>query len=203
MKKRIESHQLEDLLERITALGYEMPSDITTSERPDFIVTIAQKRIGIETTASVYQEYVRGSKLHFEQCSNSCIVTTHLQDREQRRSNDELLGDMLNLHSAWKDSEQAMCDWRDKIASRLDSKRSKLSKPGFQHFDQNWLLIHDEPGLANDAFTHDRACRHLAALFAAPFTGARDFDTVFLLSDRYLFRWHEQQLSLNYSNGKA
>lgn len=198
MKKQIELSQLKDLLKRIELLGYDMPSEIIDNERPDFIATVAGQRIGIETTTSVYQEYVRGSKLHFEQRPNSCIVTTHLQDRDKRRSNEELLGDMLNLNSGWKNSQQVMHDWCGKIAFTLESKRNKLTKPGFQHFDQNWLLIYDEPGLANDTFTCDHACRCVAALFAAPFTGVRDFDTVFILSGRYLFRWHEQKLALNY-----
>jgi len=203
MNKRIELHQLQTLLKRIVKLGYESPSDITESERPDFLVTISGQRIGIETTASVYQEHVRASKLHLKQCPNQCIDTTHLQDRDQRRSNDEILADMLNLSSDWKDSEQAMRDWRDKIASTLESKRVKLSNPGFSIFDQNWLLIHDEPGLANDTFTYDRACRHMAALFSTPTAFPRDFDAVFLLSDRYLFRWFQNHLTLNYDQHTA
>jgi hypothetical protein len=203
MKKRIELHQLNSLLKRIAKLGYDLPSDISENERPDFVVTISGQRIGIETTASVYQEHVRASKLHLELCPNQCIVTTHLQDRDQRRSNDMLLTDMLNLNSEWKDAEQEMRDWHDKIASTLKSKRANLAKPGFQLFDQNWLLIHDEPGLANDTFTYDRACHHTAALFSAPFAGARDFDAVFLLSDRYLFRWHQKNLTLNYDQQSA
>jgi hypothetical protein len=199
MKKNVEFHHLKSLLKRISNLGYEMPSKITPSERPDFILTIAQQRIGVETTSSVYQEYVRSSKLHYEQCSNSCVNTTHLLDRDKRRSNDDLLGDMLNLYSPWKDAEKDMRDWRDKIASALEVKRSKLSNPEFQLFDKNWLLIHDEPGLANDIFTHDRACRHVASLFATSFSSTPDFDTIFILSKRYLFRWHEQQLTLSYS----
>lgn len=204
MKKRIESRHLDILLKRITRLGYDIPSDITESERPDFVITLAGQRIGIEVTVSMYQEYARALKLHYECCPNVCIVTTNLQDLDTRRSNDELLSDMLNLNSNWKDSEQDMHHWRDKIASTLERKRAKLAKPGFQLFDQNWLLIHDEPGLANDTFTHDRACRHVEALFSVPYAGTRDFDTVFLFSDRYLFRWHQQQITLNYStdNGK-
>jgi len=203
MKKRIESHQLQSLLKRITNLGYDQPSAIAEHERPDFVLTLSGQRIGIETTASVYQEYVRASKLHSHQCPNQCIVTTNLQDGDQRRSNDELISEMLNLNSEWKDSEQDMRDWRDKVASTLERKRTKLGHPEFQLFDQNWLLIHDEPGLANDTFTYDRACRHAADLFATPLTDARDFDTVFLLSNRYLFRWHQQKLTLHYEPGNA
>jgi hypothetical protein len=197
MNKRIEAYQLEILLTRITTLGYSVPSGVTESERPDFFVTIDGHRIGIETTESVYQEYVRGSKLQ----SKPYRDMTHLQDRDRRRPNDELLFDMLNLNSEWKDSEQVMRDWRDKVASTLERKRAKLAKPGFQLFDQNWLLICDMPGLADDMFTYDRACCHAAAIFEAPFAGSPDFDTVFVLSGRYLFRWDQQKLTLNYAPG--
>ena len=203
MKKRIESHQLESLIKRITKLGYEQPSDVKEHERPDFVLTISGRRIGVEVTAAVYQEHVRAQKLHIQRCPTECVNTTNLQDRDPRRSNDELMSEMLKPNGTFKDSEQDMCDWRDKVATALERKRAKLGHPDFQLFHQNWLLIHDEPGLANDRFTCDRAWQHAAALFSVPFVGARDFDTTFLLSNRYLFHWHQQVLSLHYEPSKV
>jgi hypothetical protein len=130
-------------------------------------------------------------------------VTTHLKDGSARRSNDELIEEVLNLNSEWQDAEEGMRDWRDKVAQSLERKRTNLNGNDFQAFYQNWLLIYDEPGLPNDVFTCDRACRHAASVFAAPYSSGRDFDTVFLLSDRYLFRWQQQKLSLNYDRRNA
>ncbi len=199
IKKQIELHQLNELFKRIAALSYEEPSDIIESERPDFVVTISGQRIGVEVTRSIYEEHGHASALHSKYCPDHCIITTHLHDRGQRRSKDELLSEILDLNSKWKDSEQDMRDWRDKVASSLERKRAKLSKSGYKLFDKNWLLIYDEPGLANDSFTYDRACRYAAAIFATPYASHLDFDTVFLLSKRYLFRWHDQKLSLDYA----
>ena len=198
MKKDIETHQLQELLKRVSNLGYEEPSLIVPSEKPDFILTIGGALVGVETTAAVYQEYVRANKIHHKILPRHCIETTHLKDGALRRSNDELIDEMLNLNSDWQDAEEGMREWRDKVARSLERKRTKLNGSDFQAFSQNWLLIYDEPGLANDVFTHDRACRYAASLFSAPYLSGRDFDSVFLLSDRYLFRWHEQKLNLNY-----
>lgn len=39
----------------------------------------------------------------------------------------------------------------------------------------------------------------LADLFGVPYEVSRDFDAVFVLSGRYLFRYHQGSLSLNYT----
>jgi hypothetical protein len=179
VKKKIERNQFEELVKRITRLGYARPSAVAASERPDLIVTTRDEQIGVETTAAVYQEYVRAGKLHHKVCPDQCIDTTYLKDSESRRSNDELIEKMLSLNTEWKDSEQDMYDWRDKIAKSLEQKRAKLNSTAFQTFSQNWLLIYDEPSLANDTFTHDRACQHAAAIFSAPHAGARDFNSIY------------------------
>jgi hypothetical protein len=202
-KKDIERFHVDALLKRLTKLGYSHPDSIEFSERPDFILQISGERIGLEATRAVFQEYVRGAILHDTECPNAWVVTTNLMDGPKRRSNDEVVADMLNICSDWKDSEQDMKDWREKISRSLNAKREKLNQPGFQRFPKNWLLIYDEPGLESDTFTCDRACRHLAGIFSARPQIPRDYDTVFLLSHRYLFRFHDGKLSLNYQAKEA
>jgi len=197
-RKHIERSQLDALIGRITQLGYDPPSSIRDSERPDFILDIRGRNIGLETTSAVYQEYKRGRMLHRTGYPAGCVAMSGLQDGERRRSNDEIVHDMLTIGGPWQDADEGMVDWREKIADSLNSKRSKLSDPDFQRFDENWLLIFDEPPLPDDVFTYDRACRHLADLFCQAPTTSRDFESVFIYSDRYLFRWRENQLALNY-----
>ncbi len=137
LKKKIERFHVHELLKRITKLGYSNPDSIRDSERPDFILQLSGDQIGLETTRAVYQEYIRGAILHDTECPTSCVITTNLMDGPKRRSNDEIVADMLNIYSDWKDSEEDMQDWRDKISRALDTKRQKLNKPDFQHFAKN------------------------------------------------------------------
>ena len=199
-KKQIECSQIEALFQRLQKLRQRMPDSIEEAESPDFILSFGEERVGLEVTRSVWQEYVRGSKLHDALYPAEWVMTTNLMDGSRRRSNEEITTEMLNSgeDAPWRSCEQEMTDWRDKIARSLSAKRERLNQPTFQSCGKNWLLIYDQPGLANDTFTFDRACRHLAGLFAAPTMFRSDFDAVFLLSRRYLFRWREDELSLHY-----
>ena len=62
-KKFNERARLDALLKRLLQSDGFMPSSIDVSERPDFIITTADKKIGVEVTLSAYEEHVRASVL--------------------------------------------------------------------------------------------------------------------------------------------
>lgn len=182
-----------------------MPDTIEAAESPDFILRFGEERVGLEVTRSVWQEYVRGSKLHDSLYPAEWVITTNLMDGSKRRSNDEITAEMLNSgeDTPWKSCEQEMTDWGDKIARSLSAKRVRLNQPTFQKYSKNWLLIYDQPGLPNDTLTYEQAPRYLTGLFAAPPKHHLDFDSIFLLSRRYLFRWRENKLSRDYNEAAS
>jgi hypothetical protein len=100
------------------------------------------------------------------------------------------------LLQPWKSAEAGMLEWKQKIATTLNSKRRKLNQPGCQIFDENWLLVHNYRPLPNDEFTRQRAGWHLNALFQEVSDDIRDFDTVFVHSGDFLFRWQMGELCL-------
>jgi hypothetical protein len=200
LRKHIERSQIETLFQRLQRLRERMPDTIEAAESPNFILRFGEGGVGLEVTRSVSQEYVRGMKLHDSQYPAEWVITTNLTDKSRRRSNDEITAEMLNSgeDAPWKSCEQEMADWRDKIARSLSAKRERLNQPTFQKYSKNWLLIYDQPGLPNDTFTHERAPRYLDGLFAAPSKHDLDFDSIFLLSRRYLFRRRENKLLWHY-----
>jgi hypothetical protein len=204
-KKTIERLHIDALLKRLARLGEPMPAAIEEAERPDFILHYGPERVGLESTRSVYQELVRADILQAARCPREWILTGNLMDGPRRRSDDEILGEMLSFSEemAWKSCEQEMRDWRDKIARSLAAKRERLNQPRFRRLDRNWLLIYDQPGLGNDQFTHEAARRHLAQLFSSPPGHPIDYDAVFVLSRRYLFRWQKNRLWLHYDRTEA
>jgi len=199
-KKDLERSQIQALFHRLQKLRERMPDKIEVAESPDFILRFGEERVGLEVTRSVWQEYVRGSGLQHTLYPSEWVITTNLVDGLKRRSNDEIIAEMLNFgeEARWKSCEQEMADWRDKISRSLSAKRETLNQSTFQKCSENWLLICDQPGLSNDVFTFERACRHLVGMFAVTPKLRIDFDAVFLFSRRYLFRWRANQLSLHY-----
>lgn len=197
-KKRGERRQLQALLDRIEPFGYWGPFGISASERPDFILEFGARRIGVETTLATFQEYARAQHLHFTRCPKNTVKTSELKDGVRRRKNEEILRDMLNSAEPWGSHEEQMRWWRERIARCLQSKRERLSQPDYQRFDENWLLISDIPQLDDDSFAMEQACAHLVSVFAEATAARIDFDTIFIHSGNYLFRFTGSRLSLNY-----
>jgi hypothetical protein len=195
-KKRVERGDLNALLARLSQLDDCTPSSISDSERPDFIIVIAGKDIGVETTRSVRMECVRALKIQAEKSPNCWVNLTYLNDRLPRRSNSDLARNMSGgaILQRWSPVQTRMLNWKCKIASALQSKREKLCQPGYQVFPENWLLIHDFPPLPVDRLIFDLARSHLNHLLASPTTLTRDFDKVFIHSGEWLFRWFRNSL---------
>lgn len=195
--KAIERADLQSLLDRLRLIDGISPDSIVARERPDFVITIGGSCVGLETTRSVYQEFVRGEKLHAER-GPFMANTTHLKDTSHRRSNDEIHASLSSIASRWKPHEEYLTDWIEKIEHRLQSKRQNFNQPDFQVFGENWLLIHDSPGLSRDEPTRDEAIQRLRCLLAQPSNVQRDFDAIFIQSDRHWFRWRRPQLSYHF-----
>ncbi len=194
-RKRAERFYLAALLKRLYP---RRQISVEDSEKPDFVLTLDNQTVGVETTFSVDQEYVRAQKLHFTVCPQECIITTNLKDGSRRRSNEELLHDMFDIDQPWKDVGQDLIDWKKKIEKTVTTKRERFNQSDFQRFDQNWLLVCDMPSLANDVVTYDLALRHLANLFTNLPAVENDFEIIFIYSEKYLFRWKGMKLSLHY-----
>ena len=167
----IERIDLDVLLKCLNALDALETTSVIKSEKPDFIITRAGKKIGVEHTRAVYQEIVRANKLHFGKCPNLPIDSTDLKDRKMRRSNDEIFASMTNPFGSWKKTEEAILEWADKIGARLKTKHKKCNQLGYQLFDENWLLIHDFPPLPDWSETQDWAGKCLKAIFLEPMDG--------------------------------
>ena len=195
-KKLNERARLDMLLKRLLQSDGFMPSSIDVSERPDFIITIADKKIGVEVTLSAYEERVRASVLQNSKCPFLWVNTTHFRSGPPRRTNAALAQSMGYgaILQPWRPVEAVLLDWKRKIGAVLSSKRQKFNQTDYQVFDRNWLLIHDYPPLGMHDLTQLLAEQHLSALFGEQSTPARDFDTVFVHSGDFLFCWHEGEL---------
>ncbi len=187
---------LDVFLRYLDRLDNFVPASISFSEKPDFIITKSGRKIGIEHTRWVYQEWVRANKLHAAECPELSIQLTNLKDGKSRRTNEQLLESMTSFEASWKNSEYCHLDWKNKIAATLESKRKKFIQTDYQLFDENWLLIHDVPSLPNNLYTKEWSSRYLNNLFLETLSVSRDFDSVYVHSGNYLFRWYQKGLDL-------
>jgi hypothetical protein len=192
--KLIERQLLDELISRLVPLGYPHPTDIRGRESPDF--SMSGESIGVEVTRGTFEEYCRAGR----QLSNGVMVFDRLRDYGVCRSTEELIADATDFTSEWFSVAERMRDWRGKIENSLVKKHLKLNRDFFEKFSQNWLLIYDFPSLLNDEISYNRAVLYLNALFAQPRKGV-DFNTVFILSNHYLFRWRDRKLDVNYYTG--
>ena len=203
-KKKVERAYVNALFNRLAKLG-SAPRVLEERERPDFAALIENQRIGLEVTCSVYQELVRAEKLQAITFPDETINITNLVDRPKRRSNSEILGEMFyeGDEPAWKSCEDEKRDWRHKVEVALGAKRECLNTRGFQQYEKNWLLIFDYPGLSNDTVTFEWAPRVISQVFFTPSSYPLDYDAVFLLSRRYLFRRRGREFAWHYESKRV
>jgi len=197
-KKFIERVDLEALLKILLEKDDFRPDSTVESEKPDFIITMPDRTIGVETTRSEPEEYFRALNIQASKCPHLWINTTHFKHRPFPRTNDELEKSMgyNAILQVGTSPEAKMLEWRQEIATTLNSKRQKFNQVDYQVFDENWLLIHNYRPLPNDEFTQQRAGQLLNCLFLEASGVARDFDTIFVHSGVFLFRWQADELCL-------
>jgi hypothetical protein len=181
-KNEIERFLSDLLLARLQQRGFSKPKKIVAGDRPDLTLHFSTETIGLEVTRGVFQEYVRGGKLR-SRFPNVFVTTTHLVDGDRRRPNQNILEDLFDPDPEWKDASQEFREWETKLEAAITSKREDLNHPSFRRYDQNWLLIYDEPAHNHHA---PYAAQFLSRVTSAkPF--ALDFDVIFLLSGKFLF----------------
>lgn len=160
------------------------PVNVLTAERPDLRFELDSKRVGMEITECTPEEYYRGSKIANGIGGPIVYSISHLGEPENRRKNPELFHDMFN-RPEYVDMDVARREWCDRLQRRIVGKRDKL--PGFEQFDENWLLVWDNIGLSDDASTlHGIQPDMLATTFSAV-AGEADFDHIYVLSGNYTF----------------
>lgn len=186
-QKAKERAVLDALLNCLREPDGPAPDSITESERPDFIIKVADQTIGVEVTLSAYEEHVRALKFQASESPERWINTTNFGNRSTRRRNEQLANSMgyNALLQPWKPVKTAVLDWRRKIETTLSLKRQKFNQPNFQVFPKNWLLIHDYPPLPTDGLVQSQVEKHLSYVFGQRSGFARDFDTVFVHSGEY------------------
>src|SRR5882724_10423021 len=132
MDKATERANCDDLLNRLRELDGFLPTSIADSERPDFILRVGSKSVGLETTLAIEGEYIRAVQQQQTVCPQESVIITNLKDREPRRSNQEIEREMLDADGPWLSLNEGIVNWVKRIEKVLQSKRAKLNQSDFQ-----------------------------------------------------------------------
>ncbi len=190
------AHEERALAQNLFRRLHLEPEDLVLRDRPDASFRWDGRSIGLEITRADAEEYRRVEQIPNE---TNCLFPINLHDeRPARRSTSELQAEVLNPGGAWQDVDLLIDRWARAVQRAYTTKLEKLSRPGFQHFDEDWLLIAGFTGpgdteidlsLANDALA-----RELSSVAQTPPV----FHKVYVHFERYLYEFDGRSLRFNY-----
>ena len=149
--KRLEIYGITVMLHKFVRkklLNY--PVVLEHIDRPDFILTLNDgNSIGIEHTLSVAQNQGH-TQVQIRQAYGAGDDIGHPRKLPYRESDLESLQKELEtntlLNTGWYDGVTEL-EWPKAVGQSVNAKIQVVKKPGFNRFQQNWLLIDDGNGI--------------------------------------------------------
>lgn len=127
------------------------PVSVQHRDRPDFELQFGETKIGVEVTEAITEKYAAYSALAEREFPNQFLDPGHFRWGKPKLTTKEMRAllrqDKLSA-SPWI-GDRAEREWALYIQSIIESKLTKLAKPGFSHFSENWLSIYDNLPLCN------------------------------------------------------
>lgn len=175
---------------RSALLSY--PLQVTRRDRPDVLVAMPRAKVGIEITEAVPANWAKTSALHEEREYENLMFIPRCKPGEPPKSTQELdrIARGEDMGVPWEgDSPER--EWADAMLHFTEAKAAKFSKPGFNVFDLNWLLIYDNwPAPVVDE-------RKAAGFFLTKLKdrrGTRPFDAIFVEGNKHFWHFEGEQV---------
>lgn len=123
---------------------FEYPLGVEKRERPDFLLRLGSRKIGIELTEAVPPDWAwadaRREKLDYDKM----VFLHRFIPGEPRRSKDEI--DRMASGATWGSGwvgDAPEREWADVMLHFCLEKAKSLAKSGYERFSADWLLIYD------------------------------------------------------------
>ncbi len=147
-KDQRERHNMSHLL---SALAHndmlEYPLKVKSSERPDFLMNMAGKSVGIEVREATNEnETVKNIIIETEWkngTGKTCYPVSLARSGERFKGKKKLQEELNIKHSPGIVGDSAEKNWSKAMMSFIDEKINTLLKDGFQRCQEDWLLIYD------------------------------------------------------------
>lgn len=190
-KEHVERYAAVRLLVTLSPSRLDFPLRLThrtpPHDRPDFLLEMGARSIGIEHTEAVPQNEAHASFLREQGNGPETFFIPHTLPGEPRKSKQQLLEEIeLDDPSDGWAGDSPEREWADAMAQSISAKVTGLSAPGFERFQEDWLLIYD-----NWPLPHVDPERAADFLFATLQQGAalNSFDWIFVVNDHNLWEF--------------
>ncbi|WP_200383207.1 hypothetical protein [Thiococcus pfennigii] len=176
----------------------QYPLTVQHSDRPDFVLSLAGKSIGIEHTEAVPENEAAKQALREKGIGPKVHFVSPTSPGEKRRSSKQLRAEIEadEMGDGWA-GEQAQKEWAQVVQHFIRQKEAKLQAQGFKRHDEDWLLIYESwPLPAIDvkaAATY--FCKHQAEEGTTPV-----FQKVFVMSGKKIVEFCEGTCTLHDDN---
>jgi hypothetical protein len=178
-----ELYSIVRLLGTIPLAPGDLPLQLAKRERPDFVLQLDGRTVGIEHTEAVPENTAHESRLRAA-LGGGCHLVTPAVVGEPRKSRKQLLREIEeNRFPPPMVGDSVERRWAEAMTHFIGRKVASAQKPGYAAYDEQWLAIYDNwPSFALER-QHALALlqEHLAA--ADPFDV---FDRVFILTGQVL-----------------
>lgn len=144
-KDHTERYAIAHMLSALIGKGrLSFPLELIRRERPDFLLRVSNKEIGIEHTEAVPQNEAHKAVLRDEVNGPKTYFITHHTPSEPKRTRKDLTQEIEanRMGSGWA-GDSVEREWADAMFYFIKDKMGIFMKGGFEKFMQNWLLIYD------------------------------------------------------------
>jgi hypothetical protein len=152
-KNHVEQYAIAHLLSTLAAenvLSY--PLNLAKRERPDFLLTINAKKIGIELIEAVHPYQAHKTALRGKGYGPDMYFISHHQPEDTEPEKPKMLHkkrireiETNQPYNGWI-GDSVEKEWADAMLFFIEKKTEKLLN-GFDRFEEDWLLIYDNWGL--------------------------------------------------------
>jgi len=120
------------------------PVTLTHRDRPDFLLSMGNRSIGIEHTEAIHQNEAYKDSLREEINGTRTWLISRVLPGEPKKKRKELIKEIEenNPGDGW-DEDSPEIEWADAMLYSVRKKLTAISKAGFDRFDENWLLVYD------------------------------------------------------------
>lgn len=137
----------------------EYPLRLEKRERPDFVLRLPSRKIGIELTEAVPPDWAwadaRREKLNYE----NLVFLHRFVPGEPQRPKEEI--DRIAPGATWGSGwagDAPEREWADVMVHFARQKTERLARPGYERFAADWLFVYDNWPLP--AVRHDEAAAY-------------------------------------------
>ena len=127
-----------------TANHFSYPLRLVHRDKPDFLLCYNEREVGIEFKETVSQEMAETRALAKHMGEKVTFSMGHFKKGTPKRTTSErreiIQNQPVTDGSADDEDEREWAEWMMDVVRK---KTKTFNKPGFEKFDENWLLIYD------------------------------------------------------------